>query len=127
MKPENDASTRPIKEFLVDSAFIMVFYPSPWVPKLPFDPPDSIPINEFMLEEKWGRQPIAKSKPFFVCGISGKTLTGSEVKERVEYLARGLAKELGWFPNEGTEWDKVCGVFSLNAVSNLFWRVYIWY
>jgi ribosome assembly protein SQT1 len=105
----------------------MVFYPPAWVPKLPFDPPDTIPINEFMLEDKWGRQPIEKSKPFFVCGHSGKTLTGPEVKERVDYLARGLAKELGWRPNEGTEWDKVCGVFSLNAVSNLFWRVCIWY
>lgn len=94
----------------------MVFYPPSWVPKLPFDPPDSIPISEFMLEDKYGRHPIAKSRPFFICGISGKKVTGEEAKERVEYLSRALAKELGWSPNEGTEWDKVCGVFSLNTV-----------
>lgn len=97
----------------------MVFYPPSWVPKLPFDPPDSIPISEFMLEDKYGRNPIAKSRPFFICGISGKQVTGEEAKERVEYLSRALAKELGWNPNEGTEWDKVCGVFSVNTVSSL--------
>lgn len=98
---------------------IMVFYPPEWVPKLPFDPPDSIPICDFMLDDRYGRVPIAKSRPFFICGLSGKKVTGAEVSERVDYLARALAKEFHWSPNEGTEWDKVCGVFSLNAVSTL--------
>jgi len=95
----------------------MVFYPPPWAPRLPFDPPDSIPISEFMLEDRYGRYALAKSRPFFVCGLTGKKITGAEVKERVDLLARGLANELGWSPNEGTEWDKVCGVFSVNTVS----------
>lgn len=42
-----------------------------------------------------------------------------EVKERVDYLARGLAKELGWQPNQGSEWDKVVGVFSVNTLDTL--------
>jgi len=96
----------------------MVFSPPPWVPEMPFEPPDSIPISEFMLEDKYCRQPIDKSRPFFTCGISGKAISGAEVKERVDFLARGLAKELGWRPNEGSEWDKVCGVFSFNTVRN---------
>lgn len=36
--------------------------------------------------------------------------------DRVESLAKGLAKEFGWSPNQGTEWDKVVGIFALNTV-----------
>ena len=94
----------------------MVFYPPPWVPKLPFAPPDSIPISDFILDDKYGRYPLALSRPFFTCGVTGLSYTTSQVKERVEYLARGLADELGWRPNHGSEWDKVVGVFSANTV-----------
>jgi len=96
----------------------MVFYPPSWVPQLPFNPPDSIPISEFMLDEQYGRHALSSSRPFFVCGLTGRQVYGPEVKERVDWLARGLARELGWDPNEGTEWDKVCGVFSVNTVSS---------
>ena len=60
---------------------------------------------------------MAESRPFFTCGISGQSYSPLEVKDRVEYLARGLADELGWQVNSGTEWDKVVGVFSANTVS----------
>lgn len=53
----------------------------------------------------------------FTCGATGKTYSTLEVKDRVDYLARGLAKELGFQPNQGTEWDKVIAVFSVNTVS----------
>ncbi len=36
--------------------------------------------------------------------------------DRVDYLARALSNEFGWHPNEGTEWDKVIGIFALNTV-----------
>jgi len=95
----------------------MVFYPPSWVPKLPIDPPDSIPVSEFILNEKYGRVPYAESRNFYTCGVTGQTFKPLEVKERVEYLARGLADALGWKVNEGSEWDKVVGVFSANTVS----------
>jgi hypothetical protein len=94
----------------------MVFYPPSWVPKLPFDPPDTIPISDLIFNEKYGRFPLKDSRPFFTCGLSGKSYTALEGKQRVDHLARGLAKELGWNPNSGTEWDKVIGVFSVNTV-----------
>jgi hypothetical protein len=94
----------------------MPFRPPSWVPQLPFDPPDSISIAEFMLEEHYGRHPLGYSRPMFTCGLTGKAYSALEVKERVDYLARGLAKELGWQPNKGSEWDKVIGVFSVNTV-----------
>jgi hypothetical protein len=95
----------------------MVFTSPEWVLELPFDPPDSIPISDFMLDEKHGRYPLAQSKPPFTCGISGAEYTALQVRDRVDFLARALAKQFGWHPNQGTEWDKVIGVFSVNTVS----------
>ena len=97
----------------------MPFYPPSWVPKLPFEPPSDISIPDFILSDRYGRHPIAKSRPFFTCGLSGKTYSAVQARERVEHLALGLGQEFGWAPNEGTEWDKVVAVFSLNTVCPL--------
>lgn len=94
----------------------MVFTSPDWVPRLPFDPPDSIPISEFMLNEKYGRHPLRFSRAPFTCGLTGVEYSAVDVCNRVDKLARSLSKELGWSPNSGTEWDKVAGVFSVNTV-----------
>ena len=94
----------------------MVFLPPSSVPKLPFDPPDSIPICDFMLDEQHGRRALNESRPPFTCGLTGVGYSALELKDRVHKLARALSKELGWQPNQGTEWDKVCGIFSVNTV-----------
>jgi hypothetical protein len=93
-----------------------MFYPPASGPKLPFDPPDFITVADFLLDERYGRHPLGYSKPMFTCGVTGKEYSALDVKERVDYLARGLAKELGWSPNKGTEWDKVVGIFAVNTV-----------
>ena len=69
-----------------------------------------------MLNEEFGRHPLHHARAPFTCGLSGVEYSALEVRDRVEKLARGLSKELGWQPNKGTEWDKVVGVFSLNTV-----------
>lgn len=97
----------------------MVFFPPKWVPELPFDPPDSIPLNEFMLNEQYGRYPLHQSRQPFTCGLTGFGYSALEVRDRVDKLARALAWELGWKPNEGTEWDKVVGIFSVNTIDTL--------
>ena len=94
----------------------MVFLPPRWVPKLPLDPPDSIPISEFMLNEQYGRCPLSHAMQPFTCGLTGFGYSALEVRDRVDKLARALSKELGWRPNEGAEWDKVIGIFSVNTV-----------
>jgi hypothetical protein len=71
-----------------------------------------------MLNDKYGRVPLKESKNPFTCGLSGRTYTAVEMVERVEQLAAGMAKEFGWGPNTGTEWDKVVGIFALNTVRN---------
>ena len=94
----------------------MVFGPPQCVPELPFDPPDSIPVSEFMLNEQYGRHPLHHARHPFTCGLTGFGYSALEVGDRVNKLARALSKELSWRPNEGTEWDKVIGVFSVNTV-----------
>ncbi|KLP12984.1 putative phenylacetyl-CoA ligase [Fusarium fujikuroi] len=94
----------------------MVFTSPSWVPQLPIDPPDSIPIAEFMKNEAYGRQPIAKSRHPFTCGITGRSYSSPELFERSESFARALAKRLQWQPNEGMPWDKVLAIFSLNTI-----------
>ncbi|KAI4243265.1 MAG: hypothetical protein LQ352_007067 [Teloschistes flavicans] len=86
---------------------------------MPIDPPDSIPICDFMLDEQYGRRPLEDSRPPLTCGLTGFGYTALEVKDRVDKLARALSKELGWQPNKGTEWDKVAGVFSVNTIHRL--------
>ena len=97
----------------------MVFYPPAWAPKLLFDPPDTVSICDFVLDEKHGRLPLESSLDPYTCGISGKSYTAKEQKQRTEHLARALAKEFGWRVNEGTEYEKVAGVFALNTVSSM--------
>ncbi|EON69954.1 hypothetical protein W97_09219 [Coniosporium apollinis CBS 100218] len=96
----------------------MPFTSPSWVPKLP-EIPDSISIDQFMWDENYNRHPLGYSRPPFTCGLTGKAYSALEVKERIDHLARGLAKELGWQPNQRTEWDKVIGVFSVNTIDTL--------
>ncbi|KAK7946610.1 AMP-binding enzyme (4-coumarate-CoA ligase) [Apiospora aurea] len=86
----------------------MIFHPPSWVPKLPF--------GEFWSDEWYGRQSIASSRNPFICGVTGKTFTTSEMRERYELLARSLSKRMGWRVNEDTPWDKVVCVHSLNSI-----------
>lgn len=93
-----------------------IFTTAYWAPALVMDPPDSIPISEFMLNEEYGRHKFADSKHPFICGQTGKKYTAVQVKLRVELLARTMSHELGWHPNRGSEWDKMVAIFALNTV-----------
>ncbi|EXL41754.1 hypothetical protein FOCG_15913 [Fusarium oxysporum f. sp. radicis-lycopersici 26381] len=94
----------------------MVFYPPSWVPKLPIDPPDSISVAEFMSSEEYGQYPIAKARHPYTCGLTGKTRTAEEVIRREDLLARGIGKALQLDSQSGSEWDRVCVIFSLNTI-----------
>ncbi|KAJ5304007.1 uncharacterized protein N7443_003667 [Penicillium atrosanguineum] len=88
--------------------------------------PDSIPICDFMLDEKYGRVAHDKSRDPYTCGLTGKSYSSREVVSRVDHIARGLAKEFGWKPNQGSEWDKTIAVFALNTIDSLpfFWATH---
>lgn len=97
---------------------IMTFFPNDSLPPMP-SIPDSIPLCDFMFDERYGRRPYDESLDAYTCRLSGRKLSAHEQKERVELLSRALAKELHWRVNEGSEFDKTVGVFALNTVSTM--------
>ncbi|KAJ5221951.1 Acyl-CoA ligase inpC [Penicillium citrinum] len=88
--------------------------------------PDNIPISEFMLNEKYGRVAHEHARDPYTCGLTGQTYSSRQVVDRVDWIARGLAKEFGWKANQGSEWDKTLAVFSVNTIDSLpfFWAVH---
>ncbi|PNP76101.1 hypothetical protein FNYG_10659 [Fusarium nygamai] len=94
----------------------MVFYPPSWVPDLPIDPLDSISVAEFMSSEEYGRYSIAKARHPYTCGLTGKSRTAEEVIRRKDLLARGIRNALQLDSQSGSEWDRVCVIFSLNTI-----------
>ncbi|EEP79414.1 hypothetical protein UREG_04260 [Uncinocarpus reesii 1704] len=96
----------------------MVFRAPSWTEELP-PIPDDVALCDFMLDDKHGRHPLASSKHPFTCGMTGRTYSSAKVAERVDVLARALAKEFGWQPNRGTEWQKVVGIYSFNTIDFL--------
>ncbi|EEH33839.1 4-coumarate-CoA ligase [Paracoccidioides lutzii Pb01] len=103
----------------------MVFTPPKWVGPAP-EPPDAIPISEFMLKERYGRHPLEYSRHPFVCGLSKKSYSALEVAKRVDVLARSLCKELDWQPNNGSEYQRVACIYSVNTIDymTLCWAIH---
>lgn len=69
-----------------------------------------------MNNEKYGRCPLAKSRSPYTCGLTGKTYSAVEVVKRQDFMARAIRKRLGFDLNEGTEWDRVVALYSVNTV-----------
>lgn len=103
----------------------MPFTSPSWVPQLP-DISDSISIERFMFDENYGRYPLGYSRPLFTDALTGRQYTPLVTKDRVDYLSRALCKEFDFKPNQGSEWDKVVAVFSLNTIDymTLAWAVH---
>jgi acyl-CoA synthetase (AMP-forming)/AMP-acid ligase II len=93
----------------------MVFVSPSWVPKLP-EILDTVNLFDFIFDEQHGRAPFASSLDSYVDGLTGSRISSWDLKERTAHLARALAHELDWCVNEGTEFDKVAGVFALNTI-----------
>lgn len=93
----------------------MVFKPASWVPEF-VPPPDSIPVSEYVLDERYGRRSLGTSRDPYICGISGRSYTTNQLRMRRDNLAKGLGKELGWQVGSGSEYDKVATIFCINTV-----------
>ncbi|KAL7938354.1 hypothetical protein V8C35DRAFT_291780 [Trichoderma chlorosporum] len=93
----------------------MVFTPPSYLPPLP-EIPDSITIEEFIRNEQHGRAPLAKSRNPYTCGITGTTYDAAQVAERTDCMARAISKRLGLNPHEGTEWERVVALYSVNTI-----------
>ena len=97
----------------------MIFTSPPWVPNVSGLIPETLSVGEFVLNGDPCRPPTGRGREPFVEAISGRSVSIEVLTDRVDRLARALAKELGWSPNEGSPWDKVVAIFSLNTVSSL--------
>ncbi|KAF5576820.1 phenylacetyl ligase [Fusarium pseudoanthophilum] len=73
----------------------------------PIQPPNNCSIEQFLLEERYGRHPIQASLNPFTCGITSKTRTTLEVKQLVSLLAQGLAEKLGWHTAPSDQLERV--------------------
>lgn len=93
----------------------MINKPTSSLPELP-SVPDTVSLVDFLFDEKYGRCPQAQSLDPYVCGITGSKVSAKRLSQRVDSLARAMAHDLGWCVNEGSEFDKVIGVYSLNHV-----------
>ena len=94
----------------------MIFKSPPWVPKLP-PLPDSIPVSEFILNEKYGRRSLKDSRDPYTCGLTGKSYSTEQIRARRDDLAKSLREELGWQVSSGSAYEKVGVIFCLNTVS----------
>ena len=94
----------------------MVFSSPAWVPPIPGEVPDSVPLSTFALSGSDDAVGQDDSRALLADGLSGKTFSRGMLRQRVEFLARALAQRLGWSPNEGSPWDKVAAIHSLNSV-----------
>ncbi|KAK0701266.1 hypothetical protein B0H67DRAFT_595721 [Lasiosphaeris hirsuta] len=104
----------------------MVFSSPDWVPDIPWEIPDSIPLSQFVLEGVKSASHQEATEALIVDGLSGKSYSRSDLHERVEWLAGGLSKELGWSTNKGSPWDKVAAIYSLNTIDffTLSWAIH---
>ncbi|GAO14840.1 uncharacterized protein UV8b_04079 [Ustilaginoidea virens] len=93
----------------------MVFLPSASTPPLP-EIPDSITVEEFINNPRYGRYPVAESRHPYTCGITGLSRSVAQVAQRTDLLARAIAKQLGFHPHRGTEWDRVVCLYSVNTI-----------
>lgn len=104
----------------------MIFEAPLRVPPLPFAPPDTIPVGDFVLNGDPSISEDVRRRPVLTDALSGVSYTRAELKQKVEALARSLCREFGWSPNQGSPNEKVVGIFSLNTLdySVLIWAIH---
>ncbi|KAM5347280.1 hypothetical protein ACJ41O_010285 [Fusarium nematophilum] len=73
-------------------------------------------VEQFVNNEANGRKPFASSKNPYTCGVTGQSRTAKHVAQRVDHLARAIAKTVGFDPTDGTEWDRVAAIYSFNTI-----------
>ncbi|KAG5290258.1 phenylacetyl-CoA ligase [Histoplasma ohiense] len=104
----------------------MPFKTPSWVPQLPFEIPDSLTVEKFVFDDGYRPRPIDESSNPFTCGLSGRTYTAREVRQRVDWLARSLSQQFQWESAKGSEWEKIVGLHSLNTIDSmtLAWAIH---
>jgi hypothetical protein len=96
----------------------MVYNPPSWLPTLDDgDIPDDIPLCDFVFDDRYRHRKCDESPTPFVDYAEGTSYTVRETKQRIEWLAAGLAHHLGIGDVTGDVWDRVVSIFTVNNVS----------
>ena len=96
----------------------MAFYRPSWVPTLTHaDIPDDVSLSDFLFDDRLRPRKCEDSPQPFIDSISGTGYDIPETLRRIEYLAAGLANQLGIDNISGDVWQRVVGLFAVNNVS----------
>ncbi|CAM1511860.1 Fc.00g093730.m01.CDS01 [Cosmosporella sp. VM-42] len=102
----------------------MVFYPPPWTPSLTdADIPDNVPLAQFLFDDQYRPRKCEDSPPPFIDSNSGTGHGVLEIQERIEWLATGLARQLGISDVSGDGLERVVSIFTVN---NTYTPVVAW-
>ncbi|KAF5019121.1 hypothetical protein F66182_8890 [Fusarium sp. NRRL 66182] len=93
-----------------------VFSPPSWLPESAIDTPDSITIEEFVNSDEHGRRPKKDSRNAYTCGHTGRSLSASDVYDRITPLATAIAAKLGFELGGESPLDRVIAVHAVNTV-----------
>jgi hypothetical protein len=96
----------------------MLSHTPSWLPKLTdADIPDDISLTEFVFHDGFRPFKCNESPQPFLDSIDGLGFSVHETRQRVEWLAAGLAAHLNLDVNSENVFDKVVNIFAVNNVS----------
>ena len=96
----------------------MSFHAPPWAPKVTdADIPDDISLTDFVFNDGFRPHKCDDSPKPFVDSIDGLGYGVHETRQRIEWLAAGLAAQLSIRTTTGDGFDRVVSVFAVNNVS----------
>jgi hypothetical protein len=82
------------------------------------DIPDDVPLTDFVFNDVYRPYKCDESPTPFLDSINGIGFTVQKTRQRVEWLAAGLAAHLDIDTSSGDVFDRVVGVFAVNNVSS---------
>lgn len=95
------------------------FVAPPWAPTVnDADIPDHFSLLNFVFDDDYRPFKSNESPAPFIDGISGLAYTVLETRQRIEWLAAGLASQLGIDCAHGSALDRVISIFAVNNVSD---------
>ncbi|KAG9256005.1 uncharacterized protein F5Z01DRAFT_532953 [Emericellopsis atlantica] len=95
----------------------MLTYTPPWLPKLnDTDIPDDICLTDFVFDDQYRPWSCAHSPNPFVDSVEGFGYSVHETRQRIEWLAAGLAAHLHVNVDSGHVFDRVVSVFAVNNI-----------
>lgn len=96
----------------------MGFHPPAWAPRLTdADIPDDLSLADFLFDDRHRPRKCQDSPPPFIDSVDGSGHGVQETRQRIEWLAAGLASQLGIEDVTGDHWGRVIGLFTVNNVS----------